>query len=140
MAAVQAIALEDLEHRLAEERAVSEERARRAELATAEWHRLADEVAALQAALAAAYRPAPPPSLPTPHTLFRLTQGPDKRLRCPRCGGRMTEYQHALVRADKCDDCFGIFFDNGELELVIAKTIEDRDEQFAQWGNLFRRS
>src|SRR5712692_6707049 len=39
-----------------------------------------------------------------------------KKLRCPRCSGAMTEYQHQVVRADRCDSCHGIFFDNGELE------------------------
>jgi Zn-finger nucleic acid-binding protein len=63
-----------------------------------------------------------------------------RRLRCPRCQAAMTEYQHQLVRADKCDECFGIFFDNGELELVIAKTLEDRDAQWSTWGDLFHRT
>ena len=42
------------------------------------------------------------------------------RLRCPRCQGRMDEYQHDVVKADRCQSCGGIFFDKGELEAVIA--------------------
>ena len=42
------------------------------------------------------------------------------RLRCPRCQGRMEEYQHDVVKADRCQSCGGIFFDKGELEAVIA--------------------
>ena len=49
-------------------------------------------------------------------------------LRCPRCGSHMTEYTHAgTVRADRCDGCHGIFFDNGELETVMSH----HDEQVA---------
>ena len=42
------------------------------------------------------------------------------RLRCPRCQGRMEEYQHDVVKADRCQSCGGIFFDKGELEAVIT--------------------
>jgi hypothetical protein len=45
--------------------------------------------------------------------------GEPGKLRCPRCGAGMTEYQQDSVRADRCDSCHGIFFDNGELEDVI---------------------
>ena len=44
---------------------------------------------------------------------------------CPKCGGKMIEYQHDVVRADKCEKCHGIFFDNGELEAVM----KHHDEQ-----------
>ena len=47
--------------------------------------------------------------------------GEPGNLRCPRCGRHMTEYNHeGGVRADRCDSCHGIFFDNGELETVMA--------------------
>jgi hypothetical protein len=122
--------------RIAELSAALEERTRTAETATAEWHRLEREMAELQRALRAARAPLDIP-LPTPGFVERLAL--PRKLRCPRCFGTMTEYTHAIVRADRCDDCSGIFFDNGELEMVIAKTIEDRDEQWALWGNLFVR-
>jgi predicted RNase H-like nuclease (RuvC/YqgF family) len=44
---------------------------------------------------------------------------------CPKCGGKMIEYQHDVVRADRCEKCHGIFFDNGELEAVM----KHHDEQ-----------
>lgn len=57
-----------------------------------------------------------------------------KKLRCPRCSGAMTEYQHQVVRADRCDGCHGIFFDNGELEQVVDKAIEEHDgEKHGGW-------
>jgi len=56
------------------------------------------------------------------------------KLRCPRCSGAMTEYQHQVVRADRCDSCHGIFFDNGELEQVVDKAMADRDgEKHGGW-------
>ncbi|MGZ6144215.1 MAG: TFIIB-type zinc ribbon-containing protein [Myxococcales bacterium] len=51
------------------------------------------------------------------------------KIRCPRCSGSMTEYDHSVVRADRCDDCQGIFFDNGELEQVLEKALKDHDGQ-----------
>ncbi|MCA1826165.1 MAG: zf-TFIIB domain-containing protein [Myxococcales bacterium] len=44
---------------------------------------------------------------------------------CPKCGGKMIEYQHDVVRAERCEKCHGIFFDNGELEAVM----KHHDEQ-----------
>ena len=41
----------------------------------------------------------------------------------------MTEYQHDVVRADRCDSCHGIFFDDGELEQVVDKALKDHDGQ-----------
>jgi len=55
-------------------------------------------------------------------------RGPGETLRCPRCGGKMTEQLLEQVRADRCDSCHGIFFDNGELEHVI----KHHDEQKAK--------
>ena len=51
------------------------------------------------------------------------------KIRCPRCSGPMTEYDHTVVRADRCDNCHGIFFDNGELEQVVEKALKDHDGQ-----------
>ena len=58
-----------------------------------------------------------------------LLVGGVKKLRCPRCSGAMTEYQHDVVRADRCDSCHGIFFDDGELEQVMDKALKDHDGQ-----------
>jgi hypothetical protein len=69
----------------------------------------------------------------------RLSESFAGRIRCPRCSGPMTEYQHDVVRADRCDDCHGIFFDNGELEQVVEKTLKDHDarKQGGWFSSLF---
>ncbi len=40
-------------------------------------------------------------------------------MKCPKCGADLQEIEMDQVRVDKCPDCQGIFFDKGELELVI---------------------
>ncbi|HTO96820.1 MAG TPA: zf-TFIIB domain-containing protein [Myxococcales bacterium] len=69
----------------------------------------------------------------------RLSEIGTGKIRCPRCSGPMTEYQHDVVRADRCDDCHGIFFDNGELEQVVEKTLKDHDarKQGGWFSSLF---
>ena len=58
--------------------------------------------------------------------VVRASQPPPIQARgCPKCGGKMIEYQHDVVRADRCEKCHGIFFDNGELEAVM----KHHDEQ-----------
>jgi len=115
-----------------------DERSGAAALANAEWARLGAETAELHARIGHLTRRAPEPLL-TPFTVARLSEA-SRKLRCPRCAGAMTEYTFHVVRADKCDECYGIFFDNGELEVVIADTLEIRDEQWQHFGDLFRRS
>src|SRR5258708_4276856 len=89
--------------RLAELQAQLEERARAAETATAEWHRLERDLAELQKQLRRTSQVMAIP-LPTPGFVARLTSA-EKKLRCPRCFSPMTEYTHSIVRADKCDEC-----------------------------------
>ncbi len=59
--------------------------------------------------------------------------GEPGNLRCPRCGGHMTEQLLEQVRADRCDSCHGIFFDNGELEIVIKHHDQQRDAGSRHW-------
>ena len=40
-------------------------------------------------------------------------------MRCPKCGGAMTEQELAHIKVDKCGECQGIFFDHGELETLL---------------------
>ena len=40
-------------------------------------------------------------------------------LRCPRCAGTMAEFQIEAVKADRCGVCHGIFFKNGDVEVVL---------------------
>ena len=38
---------------------------------------------------------------------------------CPKCGHEMEEIELLGIMADKCSACSGIFFDKGELELLL---------------------
>jgi len=48
-------------------------------------------------------------------------------LQCPRCHAPMRSYPRSGVRIDRCDQCRGIFLDEGELETL------SRNEA-AQWS------
>ncbi|MEP6692915.1 MAG: zf-TFIIB domain-containing protein [Gemmatimonadaceae bacterium] len=39
-------------------------------------------------------------------------------MRCPRCGGHLSERAFAHVTADVCDQCRGVWLDAGEMEMV----------------------
>lgn len=38
---------------------------------------------------------------------------------CPKCGHEMAEIELMGIMADKCSDCSGIYFDKGELQLLL---------------------
>ncbi len=40
-------------------------------------------------------------------------------MRCPKCGHAMEEIAHLGIMVDRCKACSGIFFDRGELELLL---------------------
>jgi hypothetical protein len=42
-------------------------------------------------------------------------------MRCPKCGSTLTEEKYDLVLVDRCSSksCGGIFFDGGELEVLL---------------------
>ena len=40
-------------------------------------------------------------------------------MKCPKCGGQMEEIDLAHLKVDKCTQCLGIYFDHGELDLLI---------------------
>jgi len=40
-------------------------------------------------------------------------------LTCPKCGGRMAETDVEGIKVDQCDNCEGVFFDRGELQLLL---------------------
>ena len=42
-------------------------------------------------------------------------------MKCPKCGSDMEEIEIEEVMIDKCKKCFGIYFDDGELELLISR-------------------
>ncbi len=57
----------------------------------------------------------------------RIQQEERKRLKeehwmqCPKCGMEMVEITFEDIHVDKCSECLGIFFDNGEIEQLIEK-------------------
>jgi len=40
-------------------------------------------------------------------------------MKCPKCGREMHEMELAGIKVDKCSECRGIYFDHGELEILI---------------------
>ena len=38
---------------------------------------------------------------------------------CPKCGGKMAEKKFENVMIDQCGSCGGIYFDAGELDMLI---------------------
>lgn len=40
-------------------------------------------------------------------------------LTCPRCGNKLTEREFQNVKLDACDRCKGVWFDAGELEMIM---------------------
>jgi len=40
-------------------------------------------------------------------------------LACPKCGGRMRPYERSRILVEQCEDCRGIFLDQGELERLV---------------------
>ena len=40
-------------------------------------------------------------------------------LKCPRCGSGLTEREFQNVKLDACDRCKGVWFDAGELEMIM---------------------
>src|SRR5215213_11719393 len=46
---------------------------------------------------------------------------------CPRCGGPMRSYPRSGVQIERCDQCRGIFLDEGELETLTRN-------EAARWG------
>ena len=40
-------------------------------------------------------------------------------MRCPKCGREMAEEEHSGIKVDRCTGCGGVFFDAGELDLLL---------------------
>ena len=40
-------------------------------------------------------------------------------MKCPKCAGKMEEIELLLIKVDKCVQCQGIYFDNGELQILL---------------------
>ena len=39
-------------------------------------------------------------------------------MKCPKCGQDLEEINYQSIMIDKCNDCHGIWLDQGELELL----------------------
>jgi uncharacterized protein len=42
-------------------------------------------------------------------------------MKCPKCGSDMNEIELENVRIDKCSSCEGLYFDKGELDLLVNR-------------------
>ena len=51
-------------------------------------------------------------------------------MRCPKCGDLMQEIEYKEIKLDKCFSCGGIYFDDGELDLLISK--ETKKDSFVK--------
>ncbi len=40
-------------------------------------------------------------------------------MKCPKCGEEMTDIELAGIKVDQCGGCRGIYFDHGELEILM---------------------
>jgi hypothetical protein len=40
-------------------------------------------------------------------------------MKCPKCSKDMAEVELAGIRVDQCSSCQGIYFDHGELEILM---------------------
>lgn len=63
---------------------------------------------------------------------------PSYWLRCPKCGGTLTEIQYEVVKVDRCESCNGIFFDAGEVEQLLATANASPNADHAKAAGWFR--
>lgn len=40
-------------------------------------------------------------------------------MKCPKCGSDLQEVEHLGIKVDRCNNCSGIFFDKGELDILL---------------------
>jgi len=55
------------------------------------------------------------------------------RMRCPKCGERLTTVQHLGVTVEECPSCHGMWLDKGELQTLAGR---ERDSWL---GRFFHR-
>jgi chromosome segregation ATPase len=66
------------------------------------------------------------------------------KLRCPKCGQNFEEELYEGITIDRCTGCDAIYFDAGEVELLIAKinakeTPNAPEKSGGFWSGLFKR-
>ena len=47
-------------------------------------------------------------------------------MHCPKCGADMEAVMMEEIEVDKCPECMGVYFDNGELEQLFETEFEKR--------------
>lgn len=47
-------------------------------------------------------------------------------MHCPKCGHKMKEIDIKGIAVDECRSCLGVFFDGGELDLLLEKGAADQ--------------
>ncbi|HTS88227.1 MAG TPA: zf-TFIIB domain-containing protein [Gemmatimonadales bacterium] len=55
--------------------------------------------------------------------LARLAEDAERKthhMRCPKCGGHLVTEEFHRVQIDRCPDCHGVWFDQGELDHAMA--------------------
>jgi len=52
-------------------------------------------------------------------------------MRCPKCGMELIEIDYKNIKIDKCSDCEGIWFDAGELEIIMKLEKTGLDKLFS---------
>ena len=57
-------------------------------------------------------------------------------MKCPKCGSDMEEKEMDNVMIDQCTECQGIYFDAGELELVLKR--EEGKSFFNSFKGIFK--
>lgn len=71
----------------------------------------------------------------------KLTEQKKKELRdlhylkCPKCGMELIEIDYKGIKVDRCSECFGIWLDAGELDMVTKLEKTSLDKLFS----VFRR-
>lgn len=40
-------------------------------------------------------------------------------MKCPKCGNQMNEIDMSSLKVDQCGSCHGLYFDNGELDMLL---------------------
>lgn len=60
-------------------------------------------------------------------------------MRCPRCEGALDERDREGVVVDVCRSCRGIWLDRGELEKIIARSADEREEDWREAERTYRR-
>ena len=63
---------------------------------------------------------------------LRATEAAEKRskerrshhMRCPKCGGTLQGEAFHGVQVDRCPDCQGIWFDSGEIDVLLKEEDE----------------